>query len=112
LSEQIEFIDVTIPSVPGRTEKKYRMKYARWKQDMAFERESLDPHGDINTTALWIKRLTAAVSDATTGNPLTEEQISKMERWEMNALIMYWIKLNEVPTSFLAMSQQEEKSKS
>lgn len=106
MSEE-DSIEIIIPAVRGRTEKKYRMKYARWKLDMAFERDSLDAKGDINTTVLWTKRLLSSVEG------LTDEAISKMERWEMNALIMYWLQLNEVsPDRFLAMSVQEKTTQS
>jgi len=105
-------VEFTLHAPMGRESKKYKVKYARWVADMIAERESRDAHGEIDTLALWIKRLTRDITDST-GIPLSEDQIRKMERWESNGLILCWFKVNEVPAeSFLEDLPKDEKGDS
>lgn len=88
MSEE-EWFDIVIHAPPGRQDKTYKMRFSKWKLDMAHQTESMDARGTINNTALWMKRLCFVVQG------MTEEQVGKMETWEMNTLITYWVKYNE-----------------
>lgn len=84
-------------------EKEYEMKEAVWIDDMSLQMQCVDKDGNLILKELWIKRL--AIS---TGKP--ENEIRKLAHWELGALTIKWLEINEADSAiFLETSQREEK---
>lgn len=85
-------------------EKEYDMKEAVWIDDMSLQMQCTDKNGNLLLKELWIKRLAIA-----TGKP--ESEILKLPHWELGALTIKWMEINEADTAiFLETSQTEKKN--
>lgn len=85
-------------------EKEYDMKEAVWIDDMSLQMQCTDKNGNLMLKELWIKRIALA-----TGK--TENEILKLPNWELGALTVKWLEINEADSAiFLETSQLEKKN--
>lgn len=85
-------------------EKEYEMKEAVWIDDMSLQMQCVDKDGNLILRELWIKRLAIA-----TGKP--ESEIRKLPHWELGALTVKWMEINEADSAiFLEIWPSEKKN--
>jgi len=85
-------------------EKEYELQEAVWIDDMSLQMQCVDKDGNLILRELWIKRIAIA-----TGKP--ESEIRKLPHWELGALNIKWLEINEADSAiFLDISPTAGKS--
>ena len=96
-------IEVKVKNSATKESRVYRMRQCTAFEDDSLVVQMIDSKGKTNEKEVWIARIIRDFEG------IDDAKVRKMPRWEMETLVAYWKKFNDMDiTSFLEVTEAEE----